>query len=377
MTEYAVLLPGDECAWADRHEEHRAAMYAMHGEFARLLDERGHKMTGGSELTHSREARVVRGDRDGITVTEGPYAETVEQLTGFYIVETDDLDDLLEVCSVLAGAEGADRGPRGDAAGRRRRVVRFLRADGRGRPLRRAGTPPHEAERQAVFAASTAFDRGGPRDAAGCVARRGAGPPVSTPGPCAGGAHGTGHRGAVRRDRRAAGRLLPRRRCPTRTPPSTCAALLPRELHRRGPPGPDSRARPRERTGPSDARRGPARRVGPAAGPARRAVPPARPGRGRPGRRVRGGRPHLAARRRAGPTRRRGCSPPPGAGSSTGCAPRRWPPASSRCWPSRPSSPRRRSAPWPTPASAVRRRAAAAGAAVRAPVAAAARRPPR
>ena len=40
-------------------------------------------------------------------VTDGPYAETVEQLTGFYTVETDDLDDLLQVVAVLAGAEGA------------------------------------------------------------------------------------------------------------------------------------------------------------------------------------------------------------------------------------------------------------------------------
>jgi hypothetical protein len=107
MTEYAVLLPGDESAWAAATEEHRAAMYARHGEFMRLLAERGHTMTGGSELTHSREARVVRGGPDGVTVTEGPYAESVEQLTGFYLVETDDLDDLLQVVGVLAEAEGA------------------------------------------------------------------------------------------------------------------------------------------------------------------------------------------------------------------------------------------------------------------------------
>jgi hypothetical protein len=103
MTTYVVLLPGDEATWESASEEHRAAMYAKHGEFARLLEERGHKITGGAELTHSREARVVRADG----VTEGPYAETVEQLTGFYTVETDDLDDLLEVCRVLAGPEGA------------------------------------------------------------------------------------------------------------------------------------------------------------------------------------------------------------------------------------------------------------------------------
>jgi hypothetical protein len=107
MTEYVILLPGDESTWESATEEQRSAMYARHGEFARLLAERGHKVTGGNELTPSREARVVRNGADGITVTDGPYAETVEQLTGYYVVDTDDLDDLLQVVGVLAGAEGA------------------------------------------------------------------------------------------------------------------------------------------------------------------------------------------------------------------------------------------------------------------------------
>ena len=83
-------------------------MYAKHGEFARLLAERGHTVTGGAELAHSRDARVVRrSEGGGSAVTAGPYAETVEQLTGFYVVDSDDLDDLLEVVAVLADAEGA------------------------------------------------------------------------------------------------------------------------------------------------------------------------------------------------------------------------------------------------------------------------------
>ena len=106
MTTYAVLLPGDESTWEGASEEQRAAMYAKHGEFARLLEEHGHKATGGAELTHSRTAKVVRTGASGVTVTDGPYAETVEQLTGFYLVETDDLDDLLQVCGILAEGEG-------------------------------------------------------------------------------------------------------------------------------------------------------------------------------------------------------------------------------------------------------------------------------
>ena len=106
MTTYVVLLPGNEDTWESASEEHRAAMYAKHGEFAAKLAERGHKVTGGAELAHSRGALVVRNGDDGVAVTEGPYAETVEQLTGFYLVESDDLDDLLQVAAMLAGPEG-------------------------------------------------------------------------------------------------------------------------------------------------------------------------------------------------------------------------------------------------------------------------------
>ena len=35
MTEYVVLLPGNESTWASATEEQKAEMYAMHGEFAR------------------------------------------------------------------------------------------------------------------------------------------------------------------------------------------------------------------------------------------------------------------------------------------------------------------------------------------------------
>lgn len=108
MTSYVVLLPGDESAWEATPEEQKQEMYAVHAQFAKLLAERGHKLTGGAELAPSREARVLRTSADGEqTVTEGPYAETAEQLTGFYVIESSDLDDLIEVCKVLGQGERA------------------------------------------------------------------------------------------------------------------------------------------------------------------------------------------------------------------------------------------------------------------------------
>ncbi len=103
MTTYAVLLPGDERVWEAATPEEQAAVIAQHEEFSRVLAERGHRITGGVELTHSRTARQVRSDgASGIVVTDGPYAESVEQLGGLYLVESDDLDDLLQACGILA-----------------------------------------------------------------------------------------------------------------------------------------------------------------------------------------------------------------------------------------------------------------------------------
>ncbi|MFT4083572.1 MAG: YciI family protein [Nocardioides sp.] len=108
MTEYAILLPGDEDSWAAASPEHREATYAKHREFMRLVTERGHRITGGAELTHSHHGRLVTlGEAGRIVVTDGPYAESTEQLTGFYLIESDDLDDLMQLCGLLVEAEGA------------------------------------------------------------------------------------------------------------------------------------------------------------------------------------------------------------------------------------------------------------------------------
>lgn len=107
MTTYVVLLPGDENAWEASSDEHKAAVFAKHEAFSQALEERGHRVTGGAELTHSRETRQVRRVDGELVVTSGPYAETVEQLSGFYVVETDDVDDLVQCTGILADGDGA------------------------------------------------------------------------------------------------------------------------------------------------------------------------------------------------------------------------------------------------------------------------------
>jgi hypothetical protein len=102
MTEYVVLIVGDaDRWWTTMSPEKRQAGYAEYTRFAEELNSRGHKITGGAELHATTEARRI--PRGGGAVTEGPFAEVTEQVGGFYQVETDDLDDLLDCCQIIAG----------------------------------------------------------------------------------------------------------------------------------------------------------------------------------------------------------------------------------------------------------------------------------
>ena len=106
MPEYVVMFPADnEAEWEAGNEADRQATYDVDSEFAALLAARGGSVTGGAGLTHSREARTItRGPESQAMVTEGPFAETVEQLSGFFIVSCPDLDSLMEAAAVLVRA---------------------------------------------------------------------------------------------------------------------------------------------------------------------------------------------------------------------------------------------------------------------------------
>ena len=86
--QYAILLYADEKTPADRENSLR------HARFMKLLKDRN-ALTGGQQLQSSSNATTLRRDGDRVTVTDGPYAETAEQLGGFYLVEAADLDEVL------------------------------------------------------------------------------------------------------------------------------------------------------------------------------------------------------------------------------------------------------------------------------------------
>ncbi|WP_374455240.1 YciI family protein [Nocardioides sp.] len=105
MTDYIVLLLGDTEAWWDTPEAEKKATYEVHGRFTEELEKRGHTVIGGAELPRASEAKSLAPYSD--VVTDGPWTETTEQLGGYYEVRTDDLDDLMRVCTILSATGDA------------------------------------------------------------------------------------------------------------------------------------------------------------------------------------------------------------------------------------------------------------------------------
>jgi hypothetical protein len=101
--QYALLIYGDESRWEEGSEDQRTALYAEYDQFAGEAVERG-MMRGGEELHSTASATTVRV-RDGETlVTDGPFAETKEQLGGFFLLECKDMDEAIEMAAKIPGA---------------------------------------------------------------------------------------------------------------------------------------------------------------------------------------------------------------------------------------------------------------------------------
>jgi hypothetical protein len=111
---YAVLLYQDERVWTEATAEQREAYHAAHKAFDTAARARA-EVYGGEALTSMVNATTLRHDTEGNRlVTDGPFAETIEQLGGFYLVEAPDLDTLTDLCDLLPHAYAIEMRPVAD-----------------------------------------------------------------------------------------------------------------------------------------------------------------------------------------------------------------------------------------------------------------------
>ena len=99
---YLLLLYGDEAAEAALTPAERRAIVDRHVEFSRMLRDRK-ALLGSDPLGPSAEAAVVR---NGGRVSDGPFAETKEQLGGYYLVECADREAAIELARQIPASPG-------------------------------------------------------------------------------------------------------------------------------------------------------------------------------------------------------------------------------------------------------------------------------
>ncbi|MGZ6995345.1 MAG: YciI family protein [Acidimicrobiia bacterium] len=98
---YALLICTDESAdMAMSPEEAQAQMAA----YMKFQEDVGAPILSGARLRPTTDATTVRVREGEVLASDGPFAETKEQMGGFYLVEAKDLDEAIDIASKIPGA---------------------------------------------------------------------------------------------------------------------------------------------------------------------------------------------------------------------------------------------------------------------------------
>lgn len=97
---YMLMVYGAEDAWT---EEEREQCMTESSDLCHELDAEG-RFLAASPLQSVRTATSVRIREGKRLVTDGPFAETTEQLGGFYLIDAADLDEAIAIAERIPGA---------------------------------------------------------------------------------------------------------------------------------------------------------------------------------------------------------------------------------------------------------------------------------
>ena len=96
--QYLLMIYGDESAMANATPENRQVMTEAYATFTKGIVQSGH-FKGGERLHPTKAATTVRV-RDGKTMLiDGPFAETREQLAGYYVIDARNLDEATAIAA--------------------------------------------------------------------------------------------------------------------------------------------------------------------------------------------------------------------------------------------------------------------------------------
>ena len=103
--QYMLLIYGNEADYANLPQDQLKAMYAAYGAYTQELIASG-AMRGGSELAPISAATTVRVRNGKLLTTDGPFAETKEQLGGYYLIDVPSLDEAIKWAAKVPSATG-------------------------------------------------------------------------------------------------------------------------------------------------------------------------------------------------------------------------------------------------------------------------------
>ena len=98
---YLCTIYGDESQMSSATPEQVSEVLAAYGAFG---EEAGDVILGGEGLQPTSTATTVRVRNGERMLTDGPFAETKEQLGGFYLLECNSLDEAIEWAAKIPGA---------------------------------------------------------------------------------------------------------------------------------------------------------------------------------------------------------------------------------------------------------------------------------
>jgi hypothetical protein len=101
--EYLLLIYSDEKIWEGMPQPEMQAIFGEYHAFTEDIKKSG-RYKGGNPLQPTSTATTVRVKGGKTLTTDGPFAETKEQLGGYYLVEAKDLDEAIALAARIPSA---------------------------------------------------------------------------------------------------------------------------------------------------------------------------------------------------------------------------------------------------------------------------------
>ena len=101
--QYMLLIYDNEKMWPSMNEKERNALMGEYFAFTEEVKKSG-KLVKGDALQPTNTATTVRVRNGKALTTDGPFAETKEQLGGYYLIEAKDLDEAMALAAKIPSA---------------------------------------------------------------------------------------------------------------------------------------------------------------------------------------------------------------------------------------------------------------------------------